>query len=189
MENAYVRGPADGKLSSFNLEIGQTKSAGEHLGQIDVPGGFRLEARIDERYVTRVFREQKAELYYNSSLYKLFVDKIYTDVINGAFKVNLLFENDEAPPSIKRGQTVQIRLTFSGETDAIIVKRGGFFQETGGNWIYVLDPSGDFAYKRSIRIIRQNTNFYEVTEGLKLGEQVIVSSYDSFGNKDKIIFK
>jgi len=84
---------------------------------------------------------------------------------------------------------VQVRLTFSGETDAIIVKRGGFFQETGGNWIYVLDPSGDFAYKRPIKINRQNTNYYEVMEGLKAGEQVIVSSYDSFGSKDKIIFK
>lgn len=189
MENAYVKAPAAGKLSSFNLEIGQTKSAGEHLGQIDVPGGFRLEARIDERYVSRVFKGQEAELYYTGDTYKLFVDKIYTDVINGAFKVDLLFENDEAPAGIKRGQTVQIRLTFSGETDAIIVKRGGFFQETGGNWIYVLDPSGDFAYKRSIRINRQNTNFYEVTEGLEPGEKVIVSSYDSFGDKDKIIFK
>ncbi|MCB2207122.1 MAG: HlyD family efflux transporter periplasmic adaptor subunit [Bacteroidetes bacterium] len=189
MENAYVKAPAAGKLSSFNLEIGQTKSAGEHLGQIDVPGGFRLEARIDERYVSRVFNGQEAELYYTGDTYKLFVDKIYTDVINGAFKVDLLFENDEAPAGIKRGQTVQIRLTFSGETDAIIVKRGGFFQETGGNWIYVLDPSGDFAYKRSIRINRQNTNFYEVTEGLETGEKVIVSSYDSFGDKDKIIFK
>ncbi|PLW93529.1 MAG: efflux transporter periplasmic adaptor subunit [Marinilabiliales bacterium] len=189
MENAYVKAPAAGKLSSFNLEIGQTKSAGEHLGQIDVPGGFRLEARIDERYVSRVFKGQEAELYYTGDTYKLFVDKIYTDVINGAFKVDLLFENDEAPKGIKRGQTVQIRLTFSGETDAIIVKRGGFFQETGGNWIYVLDPSGDFAYKRSISINRQNTNFYEVTEGLEPGEKVIVSSYDSFGDKDKIIFK
>lgn len=189
MENAYVKAPADGKLSSFNLEIGQTKSAGEHLGQIDVPGGFRLEARIDERYVSRVFKGQEAELYYTGENYKLFVDKIYTDVINGAFKIDLLFEDDHAPASIKRGQTVQIRLTFSGETDAIIVKRGGFFQETGGNWIYVLDPSGEYAYKRSIRINRQNTNFYEVTEGLEPGEKVIVSSYDSFGDKDKIIFK
>lgn len=189
MENAYVKASANGKLSSFNLEIGQTKSAGEHLGQIDVQGGFRLEARIDERYVSRVFKGQLAELNYNGTTYNLFVDKIYTNVMNGAFKIDLFFENDKAPVSIKRGQTVQVRLTFSGETDAIIVKRGSFFQETGGNWIYVLDESGDFAYKRPIKINRQNTNFYEVMEGLKPGEQVIVSSYDSFGSKDKIIFK
>ena len=96
---------------------------------------------------------------------------------------------DTFPPSIKRGQTIQLRLKFSSETDAIIIKRGGFFQETGGNWIYIVDESGSFAIKRSIRINRQNTNYYEVMEGLQPGEQVIVSSYDSFGNKDKLIFK
>lgn len=189
IENAYVKSPADGELSSFNIEIGQTKSPGEHLGQIDEQDGYRLEARIDERYVTRVFKGQLAELYYNGRTYTLYVGKIYTNVVNGAFKVYLFFKNDEAPESIKRGQTVQVRLTFSGETDAIIIKRGSFFQETGGNWIYVLDPSKDFAYKRPIKINRQNTNYYEVMEGLKAGERVIVSSYDSFGSKDKIVFK
>lgn len=189
MENAYVKSPADGKLSSFNLEIGQTKSVGEHLGQIDVPVGFRLEARIDERYVSRVFSGQEAELSYAGEEYELYVDKIYTNVSNGAFKIDLFFKDDRTPPGIKRGQTVQVRLTFSGETKAIVVKRGGFFQKTGGNWIFVLDPSGEFATKRDIRINRQNTNFYEVTEGLQPGEKVIISSYDSFYDKDKVVFR
>lgn len=188
MENAYVKSPADGKLSAFNLEIGQTKSPGEHLGQIDVQGGFRLEARIDERYVSRVYIGQPAELIYDGVLYNLSVGKIYTNVINGAFKFDLLFEDDE-PKGIKRGQTVQVRLIFSGATDALIIKKGSFFQETGGNWIYVLDKSGEFAYKRNIKINRQNTANYEITEGLQPGEQVIVSSYNSFGDKDKIVFK
>lgn len=189
IENAYVKAPAFGKLSSFNLEIGQTKSAGEHLGQIDMMDGFRLEARIDERYVSRVFIGQEAEFTYAGTVYRLSIGKIYTDVINGAFKVDLFFQNDEAPDGIKRGQTVQVRVMFSSAEDAIIVKRGGFFQETGGNWIFVLDESGEFAYRRPIRISRQNTNYYEVTEGLQPGEKVIVSSYDSFTKKDKIIFK
>jgi HlyD family secretion protein len=189
MENAYVKAPADGKLSSFNLEIGQTKSAGEHLGQIDMLDGFRLEARIDERYVSRVFIGQDAGLTYAGNDYRLSVGKIYTDVTNGAFKVDLFFKDDVAPESIKRGQTVQVRLMFSSAKDAIIVKRGGFFQETGGNWIFVLDESGNFAYRRPIRISRQNTNYYEVTEGLEPGEKVIVSSYETFADKDKIIFK
>lgn len=189
IENAYVKAPAEGKLSSFNLEIGQTKSAGEHLGQIDLMDGFRLEARIDERYVSRIFIGQEAEFSYAGSVYQLTIGKIYTDVINGAFKVDLFFVDDEAPEGIKRGQTVQVRLMFSSAEDAIIVKRGGFFQETGGNWIFVLDESGEFAYRRPIRISRQNTNFYEVTEGLMPGEKVIVSSYDSFTKKDKVIFK
>ena len=189
MENAYVKATADGKLSSFNIEIGQTKSIGEHLGQIDLIDGYRLEARIDERYVSRVFIDQEAEFNYGSKTYDLNINKIYTDVSNGSFKVDLYFKNDITPKGIKRGQTVQVRLTFSGQTDAIIVKRGGFFQETGGNWIYVLDESGDFAYKRPIKINRQNTNYYEITEGLQQGEKVVVSSYDNFGDKEKLIFK
>ena len=188
IENAYVKAPAKGKLSSFSAEIGETKSSGEHLGQIDKQDGFKLRANIDERYISRVFIGQPAEFDFNRKNYQLYINKIYTDVRNGAFQVDLLFDS-LSPSSIKRGQTLQLRLKFSSETDAIIVKRGGFFQETGGNWIYVLDPSGDFAIKRNIRINRQNTNFYEVMEGIKPGEKVIVSSYDSFGNKDKLIFK
>ncbi len=188
MENAYVKAPATGILSSFDVEIGETKSTGQHLGQIDKQDGFKLEANIDERYISRVYVGQPAEFDFAGTTYHLFINKIYTDVTNGSFQVDLLFE-DVAPAHIKRGQTIQLRLIFSSETDAIIVKRGGFFQETGGNWIYVLDPSGDFAYKRDISISRQNTNFYEVREGLQPGEKVIVSSYDAFGDKDKLIFR
>jgi HlyD family secretion protein len=188
IENAYVRAPATGKLSSFSAEIGETKNVGVRLGQIDMQDGFKLRADIDERYISRVFTGQGAEFVFNGKNYQLQIVKIYTDVTNGSFQVDLNFV-DEYPPSIKRGQTIQLRLKFSSETDAIIIKRGGFFQETGGNWIYVVDESGSFAIKRSIRINRQNTNHYEVMEGLQPGEQVIVSSYDSFGDKDKLIFK
>jgi HlyD family secretion protein len=188
IDNAYVRAPADGKLSSFNLEIGQTKSTGEQLGLIDVIGGYRLEANIDERYISRVFIGQDAELDYDGKLYRLYINKIYTDVTNGSFKVDLYFKDDASPRGIKRGQTVQVRLTFSSASDAIVIKRGGFFQETGGNWIYVVDPSGEFAVKRQIRINRQNTIHYEIMEGLQPGEKVVVSSYDSFGDKEKLIF-
>lgn len=189
MENAYVRAPADGKLSSFTLKVGQTRSPGEHLGQIDMIGGQRLEANIDERYVSRVYIGQPAELIYNGKSYELFINKIFTDVTSGSFRVDLFFKDDVSPRSLKRGQTVQVRLMFSGQTDAVIIRKGGFFQETGGNWIYVLDGSGAFAYKRPIKINRQNTLHYEVMEGLTPGEQVIISSYDSFGTKEKLVFK
>jgi len=188
MENAYVRSPGDGMLSGFDLEIGETKGAGVTLGQIDLQTGFELQANIDERYTPRVYRGQEAEFNFMGVTYNLYVDRIYSDVTNGSFRVDLNFATDY-PESIKQGQTIQLRLKFSSETDAIIIKRGGFFQETGGNWIYVVDESGSFATKRNIRINRQNTNYYEVMEGLQPGEQVIVSSYDSFGNKDKLIFK
>ncbi|MDP2721670.1 MAG: HlyD family efflux transporter periplasmic adaptor subunit [Bacteroidales bacterium] len=189
MENAYVKAPASGKLSSFNLKIGETKSAGVHLGQIDIPDNYRLEAQIDERYISRVFIGQEAGFDYGGSTYDLVVEKIYTDVTNGSFRIDLYFKDDLAPKGIKRGQTLQVKLKFSNETEAVVIKRGGFFQETGGNWIFVVDPSGDFALRRNIKINRQNTNYYEVTEGLEPGENVIVSRYDAYGDKEKLIFR
>ncbi|MCK5838932.1 MAG: HlyD family efflux transporter periplasmic adaptor subunit [Bacteroidales bacterium] len=188
LENLYIKAPAFGKLSSFGVEIGETKSSGEHLGQIDMLDGFKLRANIDERYISRVYNGQDAEIDFGGENYRLFINKIYTDVTAGSFQVDLYFK-DDYPTNIKRGQTIQIRLEFSRPTEALIIKRGGFFQETGGNWIYIVDPSGEFATRRSIRLGSQNTYYYEVIEGLKPGEKVIVSSYDSFGNKDKLVFK
>ena len=186
--NLYVKAPADGQLSSFNIEVGQTANAGEHLGQIDVPDGFKLRANIDERYISRVSIGQEVSYSFGGENYQLYVQKIYSDVTSGTFQVDLLFA-DTFPSHIKRGQTLQLRLKFSSETDALIIGRGGFFQQTGGNWIYVLDPSEEFATKRSIRINRQNTLHYEISEGLEAGEKVIISSYDNFGDKDKVVFK
>lgn len=188
LENLYIKAPTNGQLSSFSVEIGETKSAGEHLGQIDMRDGFKLRANIDERYISRVYIGQEAEFDFAGETYYLAISKIYTDVTNGSFQVDLLFEGNE-PKQIKRGQTLQLRLSFSSATDAIIVKRGGFFQETGGNWIYIVDPTGSFATKRKIRIGRQNTNYYEVMDGLEPGEEVIISSYDSFGSKEKLVFR
>ncbi|MBS4059536.1 MAG: HlyD family efflux transporter periplasmic adaptor subunit [Bacteroidetes bacterium] len=186
--NLYVKAPADGQLSSFSIQVGQTAVAGVHLGQIDIPDDFKLRANIDERYISRVSIGQEAEFEFGGKSYLLNIQKIYTDVTAGTFQVDLEF-SEEFPTHIKRGQTLQLRLKFSGETDALIIRRGGFFQQTGGNWIYVLDPTGSFATKRNIRINRQNTLHYELIEGLEAGEQVIISSYDNFGNKDRIIFR
>ena len=188
LDNLTLRAPADGKLSSFNIEVGQTASSGEHLGQIDNPDDFKLRANIDERYISRVSIGQEAEFDFGGQSYTLTINKIYTDVTSGSFQVDLFFENGY-PPHIKRGQTLQLRLKFSSHTNALIIRRGGFFQQTGGNWIYVLDPSAKFAVKRPIRINRQNTLYYEVMEGLNAGEKVIISSYDSFGEKDKVVFR
>ncbi len=186
--NLVVKAPADGQLSSFNIEVGQTANAGEHLGQIDVPDGFKIRAGIDERYISRVSAGQEVSYSFGGEEYTLYIQKIYSDVNSGMFQVDLLFA-DRFPVHIKRGQTLQLRLKFSSETEALIIPRGGFFQQTGGNWIFVLDPTGSFATKRSIRINRQNTQHYELAEGLQEGEKVIVSSYESFGNKEKIVLK
>ena len=150
--------------------------------------GYKMRASIDERYVSRVVQGQEAELDFGGKTYQLYVNKIYTGVTGGAFQVDMLFKN-EVPDNIKRGQTIQMRLQFSTPTEALILKRGGFFQQTGGNWVYVVDPSGDFAVKRNIKLGRQNTRYYEVLEGLEAGDDVIISSYENFGNKDKLILK
>lgn len=188
MDNMTIKSPGDGKLSSFNVEIGETKTAGEHLGQIDIPGGFKVRANVDERYISRIVAGQEAEFDLGGQTYQLVVNKIFTNVTNGSFQVDLIFAGEE-PPSIKRGQTLQLRIKFSGETEAVTIRRGGFYQETGGNWIYVVEPGSTYATKRNIRIGRQNIYSYEVLEGLTPGEQVIVSSYEPFGDKEKLIFK
>ena len=188
LENMTIKAPVRGTLSSFNAEIGETKTAGARLGQIDLMEGFKMTANIDERYISRVNIGQEAEFDFAGNTYYLTVNKIYTDVTNGSFQVDLMFTDNE-PEGIKRGQTLQLKLKFSSPSDAIIIKRGGFYQTTGGNWVYVVDRSGGYAYKRNISIGRQNTRYYEVLEGLQPGEEVVVSSYENFGNKDKLVFK
>ena len=188
MDNLTVRAPISGQLSSFNSERGETKLAGENLGQIDVLDGFKMRARIDERYVNRTFIGQRASFDYGGERFELEISKIYSNISGGAFEVDMHFTG-KTPVGIRRGQTIQMRLEFSGVAEALIIPRGGFYQETGGNWIYVLDASGSQATRRPIRIGRQNIHHYEVLEGLEPGEQVIVSSYDNFGAKDRLIFR
>ncbi len=188
MDNMTVKAPVDGKLSSFLVEIGQTKVAGEHLGQIDMNDGIKLRANIDERYISRVFTAQEADCEIGGKTFDLEISKIYTNVSAGTFQVDLLFTGEE-PLNVKRGQTLQVKLKFSGSADALIVRRGGFFQETGGNWIYVVDPDEKFAVKRNISLGRQNSLHYEVLSGLEEGEKVIVSSYSSFNSRDKLVFR
>lgn len=188
LENLYIKAPIDGQLTSFSVEIGETKSAGQHLGQIDVTTAYKLRSDIDERYISRVFKGQEARFTLNQKEYIVEVSKIFTNVANGTFQVEMIFPG-EAPSGVKRGQTFQLRLMFSGTSDAIIIPRGGFFQETGGNWIYLVDEQNQVANKKSIRIGRQNTMYYEVLDGLEPGQKVVVSSYTTFGNKDQLILK
>ena len=188
LENLTIRAPISGRLSSFNVERGETKNTGENIGQIDDIDGYKLRARIDERYLNRTFIGQNAGFEYGGEKYQLEISKIYSTITSGAFEVDLNFKGEE-PNGLRRGQTLQLRLQFSGVADAIKIPRGGFYQETGGNWIYIVDASGNQAIKRNIRIGRQNIHHYEVLEGLEPGEKVIVSSYDAFGGKDRLIFR
>ncbi|MEI6347831.1 MAG: HlyD family efflux transporter periplasmic adaptor subunit [Bacteroidota bacterium] len=188
LENLYIKAPVSGQLSLIDCEVGETKSQGQNIGQIDVLNGFKMRAKIDERYISRVFLNQESELEVSGKNYTLVIKKIYTKVAGGSFETDLIF-TQETPKDIKRGQTISMRLKFSGVSQAEMLPKGSFYQETGGNWIYVVDASGTFATKRKIKIGRQNTQKYEVLEGLERGENVITSSYELFGKKEKLIFK
>lgn len=174
-----VRAPVDGQLTSFDAEIGQSKNAGERLGQIDVLTGFKVRAEIDEHYINRIFTEQEGEFTLAGVAYALRIKKVYTQVTSGRFQVDMEFA-DAVPPGIRRGQTLQIRLALSDETTAVLLPRGGFYQQTGGNWIFKLDQDGQTAYKTSIQLGRQNPDYYEVLQGLEPGDKVVVSSYETY---------
>jgi len=188
LENLTVKAPVTGQLTSLNAEIGESKTRGQRLGQIDVLDGFKIRVRVDEYYLARIDIGQKGEFSFAGETYQMAIDKIYPEVLNGRFEVDMLFEGEE-PDGIRRGQTVHIRLELGDLSEAILLAKGGFYQKTGGQWVYVIDPSGDFAVKRDIRIGRMNPEVFEVLEGLEPGERVITSSYDSYGDIDKLILK
>ena len=186
MDNLVVRAPISGQLTSRNAEIGESKSPGQRLGQIDVLDGFKVLTPIDEFYIARVNPGQKGETDINGKTYRLTVTKVYPEVRDNKFEVDMLFDGIP-PPGIRRGQTLQIRLELGDLAEAVMVPRGGFYQKTGGQWIYVVDGSGAFAVKRPIRLGRQNPQVFEVLDGLQPGEKVVTSSYDNFGDIDKLV--
>ncbi|SMG22214.1 efflux RND transporter periplasmic adaptor subunit [Sphingobacterium psychroaquaticum] len=177
-----VRAPVDGQLTSFDAEIGQNKNVGERLGQIDVLTGFKVRAEIDEHYINRIFIEQIGNVTIGGKSFDLKIKKVYTQVTNGRFQVDMAFIG-AVPTGIRRGQTLQIRLALSDETKALLLPKGGFYQQTGGNWIFKLDKNGGTAYRVDMQLGRQNPEYYEVVNGLKAGDKVIVSSYETY---DKI---
>ena len=179
-----VRAPVSGKLSGFNIEIGQSISRGGRLGQIDDPDGYKLNVRIDEYYLGRVDLEQVATAENNRRELGLQISKIYPQVADGQFEVDMTF--DEEPVGLRRGQTLQVRLTLGDNTDAVLIPNGAFYQETGGNWVFVVSPDGGEAIKRSVKMGRRNTRFIEVLDGLEPGEKVISSPYTSFVGMDRL---
>ena len=184
LEDLSVRAPVAGKLSGFNIEIGQSIARGGRLGQIDDPDGYKLNVRIDEYYLGRVDLQQVATAEHNGRDLDLQVSKIYPQVNEGQFEVDMLF--DEDPVGLRRGQTMQVRLTLGDNTDAVLIPNGSFYQDTGGNWVFVVAPDGSEAIKRTVRLGRRNQNFIEVLDGLEPGEQIITSPYTSFVGMDRL---
>jgi len=186
LDNLLIRAPIAGQLTSLDAELGQLKSPGMRIGQIDVLESFILRCGIDEHYIARITKGLIGEFNFANKAYRLQVIKVYPEVKEGRFEVDMGFIDDE-PDGIRRGQTFRIRLELGAPVEVVMLPRGGFYQSTGGRWVFVLDEGGEYAFKRPIRLGRQNTQMYEVLDGLEPGERVITSSYENFGNADKLI--
>ncbi len=187
LENLVLKAPVSGLLSSIDVEIGSNINQGANIGQIDDLNGFKMRVDVDEHYISRIFAGLPASFEFNGKDYALEISKIYPEVQNGRFQVDMIFKQG-IPEGIKRGQSSPIRLELGKATKAILLPTGGFFSDTGGNWVYVLDKSGKRAVKRKIQLGRKNPEYFEVLEGLQEGEQVITSSYENFGDNEVLEF-
>jgi len=187
-EDLNVKAPVDGQLGLLEAEIGESINKGQRIGQINILDNFKIKALIDEHYIDRVKRELPATLDRNGTNFNLKVRKVYPDVRNGQFEIDLVF-NEITPDNIRTGQTYHIKLELGESGKAVLLARGGFFQSTGGQWVYVLNEDGTEATKRNIKIGKQNPQYYEVLEGLNAGEKVITSGYEMFGTNDRVVMK
>ena len=179
LENLVIKAPIDGQLTAFNAELGESKSRGSRLGQVDIVGEYKVSALIDEFYLGRVFAGQTAKITHQGQDYTLTLAKVYAEVSNGRFEVDLTF-NDALPERIRRGQTLQMELLLADAKPAKLIPNGGFFQDTAGKWVFVIEEGSDVAIRKQVRLGQRNNKFIEVLEGLNEGDRIITSSYSTF---------
>lgn len=187
-ENLSVKAPISGELGLLDVELGQSVAAGAKIGQINNLDSYKIEAQIDEHYIDRVAPGLEATFERQNEKYSSVIRKVYPEVRDGKFKADFRFEGQQ-PENIRTGQTYYLNLQLGQSAEAILIPRGSFYQNTGGKWVYVLNADGTKATKRSVRIGRQNPQYYEVLEGLAPGDKVIISAYDSLGDKDELLIK
>jgi len=188
VESLDVKAPISGHLSSIDAEIGQTIGRGKRIGQIDVLDNFKIRADIDQYYISKVYVGTKGKFSMDGEDYGAEVKKIYPEVVNNVFKVDMAFDGDP-PKGIKRGQELTVELSFSEAGESLMITKGGFYQQTAGRWVYLISADGKSAYRADIRLGRQNPRYVEILEGLKEGDWVITSGYDTFKEADTLIFK
>ena len=188
VDNLKVKAPIDGELGMLNVVLGQTLSQGSAIGQINDLSAYKVTAMVDEHYIDRVVTGLTASFMRQDNSYDMLLRKVYPEVREGKFRVDLTFSS-ELPDNIRTGQTYNLNLQLGQPVEAVYIPRGAFFQKTGGRWIYVVDETGEKAYRREIRIGRQNPRYYEILDGLAPGEKVITSSYDNFGDNEVLILK
>ena len=184
-ESLLVRAPITGQLTSLPIQIGESKSNGERLGQIDVVNQYKIAAQVDEFYVSRVTPGQEARFSLTGNSYGVLIDKVYPEISSGLFTIDLIFPS-AVPENLRRGQTLQLELVLGSPQETLLLPVGSFVQETGGNWVFVLDESGENAYRRDISVGRRNNRFIEVRDGLNVGERVITSGYGAIADADRV---
>ncbi len=187
LDNLTIKSPIDGLLSTPKLFEGQSITPGERLGQIDGIGSYKVKAQMDELYLPRIEKGLNATTEINGKQYNLNVAYIYPTITDGRFETDLEFI-DEVPDGIKSGQTIRLRIELGNSSEETLLKAGAFFNQSGGNWVYVLNEGGTRAEKKEVKLGRQNSEFYEVVSGLELGDKVITSSYKNFGDNEIIKF-
>ena len=187
-KNLEVCAPVDGQLTILDAEIGQSIPKNSRIGQIDILKSYKVVAQVDEHYIDRVKKGLIAVLDRQKMEYQLKIRKVFPDVRNGKFTIELVFTGDK-PQNMRTGQTYYLRLQLGNPKKSLLLPKGGFFQETGGQWIFVVSPDGKYAVKRAIKIGRQNPKYYEVLGGLKAGEKVVVSGYENFGDNERLELK
>ena len=187
-DNLNVKAPISGQLGTLSVEIGQSVSSGMEIGKINVLDNYKVVAQIDEHYIDRVRKDLEASLERQGTNFNMKVLKVYPDVKGGQFKTDLCFVG-EMPENVRTGQTYHINLQLGQADESVLIPRGAFYQSTGGQWIFVLSPDGSEAYRRTIKIGKQNPQYYQVIEGVEPGEKVITSGYEMYGDNERLILK
>jgi len=184
-ENFVVKAPVNGLISSFNPILGENYNQGQPIGKIDVLDGYKLTANVDEYYISKLYEGIKGSVAVNAKNYSVKLSKIYPEIMNGQFKLELNFKQDSISSDIKRGMSLKTKVFLSGKSEALLLSKGMFYQSTNGKWVFVLN-SDNTAIKRPIEIGRENPFYYEVIKGLEEGDKVITSNYDDFKNVDQV---
>src|SRR5689334_16550448 len=187
LENLIVRAPIDGQLSRPQLDAGQNVTPGQRLGQVDVIGSYKVKVPIDELYLPRITTGLHATTTFNNKDYNLEIMYIYPTILNGRFDVDMNFVGD-VPPGIRRGQSLRLRIELGQSSEELLLPVGGFYKDTGGNWVFVLEKDGKSAVRRNVKLGRKNSENFEVLEGLQPGDRVVTSSYENFGNNEVLVF-
>ena len=188
LDNLNIRSPIDGQLTTPQLVEGQSVNPGQRLGQVDKVGSYKVRVPIDELYLPKISKGLSATTRFNNQQYQLIITYIYPNIINGRFEVDMEFVGD-SPGGIRRGQSLRMRIELGQPSEELLLPVGGFYKDTGGNWVFVVNSDGSKAEKRNIRLGRKNTEHFEVLEGLEPGDRVITSSYDNFGDNEVLILK